>query len=473
MKGPLSTTLSGHFHAALAILALAAGFALPARGQSPVAWELMPYRVRAVVAFDPAAPELTSQARQHLLNGLESAAAGALGAVWELSVAEAEPSLRLTLLRGLESLTLDDVPSALLSEVFDKTLLLVVKSDVAGVRIETREVDIATRQLGVVESRLVFQFELLGDEVFAALRAAFEPLARVDKVDGDTVELSIRAGALPSPDAAPLIAVGKVFQPVVRRTTRKGPQIAAVPWTFLTVKSIKEGRASCRVQTGLRSPVSGRSGRLDSLAIGVEASERPTRLELVSRDKPPKRLSGYEVLSYLPPEKATTLVGRTDISGGLDLALDSPAVHMLLVRHGTVILARLPILPGLSPTLVAELSDDDPRLEAEGFVTGWQEGFVDLLARRQVLATQVRAGISAGKLDEARKLLDELKYLVQPEQLALDLRMRRQKLAPADAQTSAHIDRLFSDTQEAVKRFLDVRDVAELEKEWAAAKAVK
>jgi hypothetical protein len=135
-------------------------------------------------------------------------------------------------------------------------------------------------------------------------------------------------------------------------------------------------------------------------------------------------------------------------------------------------LARLPLLPGTAPSLTAAILDDDRRLEVEGLITGLQERFVDLLARRQALAARVRARIDADKLDEAKTLLEELRLLDTVQgRIYEQLPLQRRAIVAPDPQVQRKIDKLFDDTQQVVMRFLASGEVEQLERDLNEAKA--
>jgi hypothetical protein len=79
------------------------------------------------------------------------------------------------------------------------------------------------------------------------------------------------------------------------------------------------------------------------------------------------------------------------------------------VKNGETLLARLPVVVGLSPVVTAEVPDDSRRLQAEGLLKGLQSEVVDVVASRQVAAARVRMRIDERKLDLAKEMLEELR----------------------------------------------------------------
>ena len=128
---------------------------------------------------------------------------------------------------------------------------------------------------------------------------------------------------------------------------------------------------------------------------------------------------------------------------------------MLLIRNGSEPLARLPIVPGLEPELIAVVANDDRRLEAEGLITGLQEAMVDLVTRRTVLIARAGARIEAGKLDEAADLIETLRNLPAGPQFAGTLAAEKKNIYSSDPAVQAKIDALFGDTQKLLRKYLD------------------
>ena len=114
--------------------------------------------------------------------------------------------------------------------------------------------------------------------------------------------------------------------------------------------------------------------------------------------------------------------------------------------------------------------DDRLRLEAEGFVRGLQGNLVDRVVEREILVARIRRRIKAGKIDEARSLLAELRSLRLPSHLAMDLANARQELIiKANARTQAKINDVFADTEKQLREYEDARDVEQLTVELNAA----
>ena len=456
----------------------------PAVGQS--VWELTPYRIELLVAFEPA-PELTPRLQAGLIADLADRAETLVGAAWNLTAAPAPPELQPALSRAIESVTLDALPQELLGS--DKVMLLAVSTTADGCRVTARELDVATRLFSAPVSRPVRQLGKLRDAALEAIFQAFAPLALVESVDQQQVALRLKAASLPLRDRQLMpIEPGDVFLPVIRyhdrqgnlRKDRQGNVIPPkpIPWTFCTVRQVTPTQLDCRLQTGLRSPLSGRRrGRARQLALAVVPPGRPSSLVLRSRDESKRPLAGYEVLAR-PPNSETASsssavpLGRTDRQGRITVPPGESPLRVLLVRSGSELLARLPMVPGLQTEYTAEVADDDRRLEAEGSVSGLRERLVDLITRREVLFARTRARIKAGKLDEAEKLIEQLQRLQKSEyELGRILALKRRGTRADDPHVQRKIDALFDDTRKLLQKYLAPRLLERLREDLRAARA--
>ncbi|OHB66747.1 MAG: hypothetical protein A2V70_09975 [Planctomycetes bacterium RBG_13_63_9] len=476
----------------------------PAAAQS--VWELTPYRIHVVVAVAPV-PELTPRLQTELLGSLVTRTDALIGASWNLTAAPAPRKLQPALLRAIGELSMRSLPTGSLeqrkaandgqksrapeepldsdaeaiaryltaltlrrpptSPEYDKLILLAVVPDRGGCRVTARELDVRTRTWSLPVSRQVPQLAKLRDAALDALMAAFAPLARIDDVEGNRVVLRLKAAALPVRDDEQLTLVkpGDVFQPIIRYDERDGQPrgILPVPWTFCTVEEVGPEKLDCRVYSGLRSPLSARRrGRVQQLALAVVAPRKPSTLRLVAQSDPKRALAGYEVFGRDPDSKTATLLGRTDRRGRITVPPGKGPLCILLVRNGNELLARLPIVPGAEEEIVAEIADDDERLEAEGFITGLQEELVDLVTQREVLIARIRARIEAGEFDEAAEVVDQLRRLPSESEFDRILAEQQKRIRSANPAAQAKINALFGDTRKLVGKHLDPAVVEDL-----------
>ncbi|MBI2823162.1 MAG: hypothetical protein HYX69_00570 [Planctomycetia bacterium] len=441
----------------------------PARAADAL-FELTPYRVRALVAVAPDAM-LDGASPAELLPALDARAASIVGGYWTFGASEAPTPLAETMLAAFDQITPEEVLQALGEEGCDKAFLVRIASADEEFSVVVREFDVRTQLFGTPVAQMVLHQTRLTDAVFRMILQAFAPLAVVEDLADDKgrVTLRLRAAALPPRDASLVFATpGTIFRPVIRANERTGKprRIQAPDWTFLTAESVEGPLVKARMVTGVGNPLSSRRrGRTEQLALAVRPPEGSTMLELRAPGNEGRPLAGYQVYSHPADSKETMLLGATDYAGEARIDPGDGGVRVLLIKSGSAVVARLPILPGLVPTMTARVSDDDRRLQAEGFITGFQEQFVDLIARRQVLMARVRARIKAGKKEEAKELFDQLRRLATQQDLSRTLLVERQRLISSDPRARQRIDKLFDDTQAVINRFLDSSQLDQLERE--------
>ncbi len=153
-----------------------------------------------------------------------------------------------------------------------------------------------------------------------------------------------------------------------------------------------------------------------------------------------------------------------DVSGKA-IPLRQPLVQ-LYVKSGDVTLARLPVVPGISPLEKADLSDDSRRLEAEAFMRGFQGEILDLIGLRALLSTRINRLVAQNKMKEAEKALNELRALKDYSGMVEGLDKLQRKVldesnGPISLGAKSRIDRLFQSTREMMQKFLQndlVRD---------------
>ena len=446
----------------LALLIILAAIA-PAAGQS--VWELTPYRIQIVIAAGDS-PELTPRLMTDLGADLVSRADGLIGAAWDVSIHNPEPQLARDILDHPDAVTLESIPQELLE--FDKVILLAIVPRYSEYHVTARELDVRTRTFSTPIQLLASQTRALGRTTFAAVLRAFAPLTQIIPPEGDKEEITLRlrASGFPARDAAyrPVVP-GSLFRPIIRYDDRQGKpkRITVVPWTFLHVKDVSATGVKCEVHSGIRSPLGGRRrGRVSQLALAVIDPHQPTRLLLKSRNDPDRPLVGYDVYSQLPGSKDTQLLARTDRRGGVTVEPSDSVLRTLYIKHGGALLARLPIVPGISSQLELPIADDDLRLEAEGFIAGVQQELMDIVSRRAMLYARAQSRLKAGKLDEANSLIQELRILGNRDNLAAALVRQKNKSYSKDAAIQRKIETMFDETRKLLFDFVDPKQADEL-----------
>jgi len=441
------------------------------RASAQSVWELTPYRIQLVVAVSPTAGASGTRAAD-LRRSLCVRAETVVGARWDVTTVEPSPRLHHRMCGDLESVRFEDLPEG--TDKFDKVFLVAIVSRGGGQEVHAREVDVRTRIFSPIVRLPVWQTAKVRDTAFRAMLDVFTPLAQIISTTAKEVTLRLRAGGLPVRDLSlPSVRPGDVFQPMMRYSDREGQfrKTIVIPWTFLVVDKYDPKDFRCALYSALLSPMSGRRrGRVESLALAVRPAGRTTRILLRGRVEPKPLLAGYQVYEQQLGGKKTKPLGRTDIDGGIDIGPGEHPLRLVLVRSGKALLARLPVVPGLAPELIAEIRDDDQRLEAEGFNTAVQLDLIDMVTRQQILIARARDLLKAGEVDEAAKLVDELQAMPAEDTLMLDLNNRQGKIRVEDKWTQKKVDELFDETRALLKKHLSSEPVRQLAREVAAAR---
>jgi hypothetical protein len=170
-------------------------------------------------------------------------------------------------------------------------------------------------------------------------------------------------------------------------------------------------------------------------------------------------LVGFAVYAYGPDSPETVLLGRTDRMGQITVPPGDDPLRILLVKNGTALVAKLPLVPGFLDQLEAVVPDDRTRLRVEAEITGIQEALVDFVAEREILMARAERRIEQGEIDEARGHVDELARLSTDQNFRFRLRQLRQGVASDDPRTRQRIEQLIDDTQQLVDEYLDSQRV--------------
>lgn len=355
----------------------------------------------------------------------------------------------------------------------DKLLVASVTAAAGGWRVRARELDVRARRWTAVWEAEAPDVATVPSVVVAGLHASFLPVVRIDYAQDKTIMTRLRAGALAVRGDEPVV-VGEdsLLRPWVRHNDRYGEPrpplgVQPIPFSFLMVKKRDVSRLECEPHTGVRFPITGRnSARTERFALAVRATGESTMVRLRTNEKPPQPLSGYDVFAKDPKSEKVELIGRTDWRGTMELPkqADSP-LRVVYVKNGGSLLARLPTVPGHEAEMVVDLTPDDKRLQAEGFVAGVQAVLTDLVAQRELYAKRIRSRLSEGKINEAQKLLEEFKALPTRDDVQKLLDQQQPRITTSYKKVQAKIDKLFEDTRKLLYKFVDPAMGAKLEEE--------
>jgi hypothetical protein len=346
----------------------------------------------------------------------------------------------------------------------DKLVIVRLSPTSLGWNVEARELDCRARQWGPPSQRTAACLEELPLAAWDALAESFVPLGRIESVEGTGVVARLRAAGLAIRASSPaLIEKGRILQPVVRRNDRAGQPIAktgiqVLAWTLLAVESRSESLLSCKLHSGYRGALSARaSPRSERLALLVKPQFPTTTLQLRARTADQRPLSGYEVYAKRPDSEEAVHLGSSDWRGQIVLPRSDGALELLLIRNGAQLLARLPIVAGQDERLAADLMDDDGRLQAEGAVAALHSRALDLVARREILASRFRSRLKEEKYDDAQVMLDQFRRLESRADLSRSFDEMQKAVSASDRLTQQRIQKLFDDA----RRLLTVKGLSD------------
>jgi len=447
-----------------ALLVLGLMFACPSQLPAQATWEYSPYSIKVWLALDSAA-ELTPGLVQRVRQAVSERSWVVAGAAWQVELAPCPATLAAEVARHPERITVSDIQTLApdLLKQDDKLFLVGLRDELTGLAIAVRELDCRTRFWQPLVTRRVAQPGRVADEAFAALVDAFVPFGRIENAKGKEAVVRVRADGLITGEQCPArIAEQDVLVPIIRRNDRLGEPLAKgiqqASWTFLTVAGRRGTQWQCQVYSGMTSPLGGRStARTVRLALRAKPRGDATELIVQTQGDTPAPLGGYEVYSKPPEGEDAELLGVTDWRGQIAVARKPNLLQILYVRNGGQLLARLPVVAGLESSVSVQVTNDDPRLYAEGYVKGLQNRIMDLVARRELYVARFHRHLQNKELDQAKALLETFRGLENRSDLSRQLDQQVQRIKSDDRRVQAKIDKLFTDTRQLLLKFLDPR----------------
>lgn len=468
--------------------------AKPLEAKPQETWEYSPYKIRVWVATSQS-PIITARMKDEIHRTLVERADVYAQATWNVLPTAAPQRVRADMLRAIGEVTVDQVQEHwVVAESQaedrplsgDKLILVSVNVEFNGVRIRARELDCRTRYWGPTTERWVQQPERIPAEVFEALAAAFAPITRVESIENNEAVVRLRAGGLLLGQQSPIdIAIQTPLIVVNRRNDRDGEPLSGgievVPWTYFYVARREGSSLYCRLVTGLQNPLRGRTTlRTQRYGLGPRLVAESTLLQLQADNESSEPLTGYDIYSKDPALDAATeealksvdppYFGRTDWRGTVEIPKGDLPLRLIYVKNGNLLLAKLPVVPGLHAVELADVRNDGPRLLAEELVNEINSEIVELVTKRNLLAARARLRISEGKLEEARALVDELRRLPGRDELERKLQdsltrvLEELKQSP-DPRTQGKIQALFNRERDVLANFMDPALLSTLERE--------
>lgn len=148
-------------------------------------------------------------------------------------------------------------------------------------------------------------------------------------------------------------------------------------------------------------------------------------------------------------------------------------LYLYYVKSGDVLLARIPIVVGATPTVTATLPDDRRRLETEAYLKGLQSEILDLVVRRKILEARFRKAMTEGRTEAAKAVLDELKRTKSYDRVTEDLfRIQNRALhtdrGPIGPNLEKRIRSMVDGTRQLIDKWLQEDLVRKFENEFAS-----
>lgn len=428
-------------------------------------WEITPYHCRVWMAasFHPSlSPAFEAKLREQIVNVLRARH----GATWEVDVLDAPLNVKRCVQRLVPqdwaSIPWADVDQTPPAVELDKLFIVQIVPQPQHLELHIAEFDIATRQLGTRLLKTCVASDGLAWCIADTITDAFTPTAMVHRVENQQAELRVRAGELLTDRNEPAaIAQGALLQAVAIPFTPHGKvrteSIRVIPWTVLEVVESLPGRLQATIHSGYGQPLrTRRSRRLQQRATVLKVRHPHTTIQITGNRASARPLQGYEILVEGRGEPPGEVVGVSDRRGQVQILASDLPLQQIILRHGTKILSRLPLVVGYRDFAPLPLTDDNDRLELEGYVQGVMDRLIDVVAQRQLITTRVRKLIEAGNYDRARELIAQLRK-VESRSEFLDRIQRRQRMLSGDNREmqSRAVDKLFADTRALFEQYLD------------------
>ncbi|MGV3483477.1 MAG: hypothetical protein ACO1RT_03555 [Planctomycetaceae bacterium] len=360
-------------------------------------------------------------------------------------------------------------------QAHDKVFVVRVQCDTVPMQVEVVEIDCLMRHFSPVITSQALNFASLPAVIGQAIIDAFAPVVRIEDAGQKSAVGLVRAAKLVTEDHHPaLISTGEFLQPMVRKDDRNGNPIAIGPisWAYLHVTKAETARVEMTLYSGQSGGIQGRKNkRTFRVALRTRPVADSSIIRLHAQGARDEPLVGYEVYEKQLDSIDMKLVGRTDWDGRITIHKSDAAMRLLYVKNGGAVLARLPIVPGLIPMEVADLTGDDQRLRAEAYIRGTQNAIIDLIAIRQLLAARIRLRLEKGQLAEAKELVLALRSQPTYDTIANDMDKKVTQIKGRNNNEQRKIDLMFSQTREMLRTNINPKLLRDLEADVATAEA--
>lgn len=364
------------------------------------------------------------------------------------------------------------------ANAYDKIFVVRVQGKRIPNEIDVVEFDTLMRHVGPVARVQNTTPSGLPASIGRGIVKAFAPVIRIENAGQKNAVGLLRAGGLIVDEDSPAgVRTNDLFEPMTRKNDRNGKPIIIGPidWACLLVTEIEGRNIQMDYYAGRAGGLQGRKNkRTFRTALKVRTFEDSTVLRLHLQRNPNFPLIGYELYEKELKSTKMTFIGRTDWDGRLNIGRTEDPFRLLYVKNGGAVLARLPLIPGLKPQAVADLSGDDMRLQAEAYIRGVQNAIIDLVAIRELFKARIRLRLTKGQMEKAEALMIALREQPTNERLATDMGKKQaaflKALGTRNANQRRKVDEMFTTTRELLTKHINPQLVRELESDLIAAK---
>jgi len=430
-------------------------------------WEWTPYRVEIYLAVEDC-PGLSAGDAVRMAADLQSQLEYRLGASWEPRVSTISDEASRLLLPDLPALPPDDLPAEWRRlKTADKIVVVSLGTAEDGLCVSARQWDVRAERWGPLARTTAPHESAVPQAILGAIFESHVPLASIQVLEDGGVRLHRRGVALAAEQGREEAEERTpVYHVLARYEDRDGNAraVLTLPWTILLPQERDDGVGlPCEVISGVRNPLTARRrGRVELLAWGRRPPGGSTVLQLLSRDERKKPLADYDVFAQTPAEETFRWVGRTDWNGRVSITDGEGTPLVLAIKHGSRLLAKLPLVPGIVSETAVALPDDDPRLEAEAALRGIQDELVDLVIQRTVLLAKARARVAEEKWEEASDLLDQVRRLKSREVFSSEIMQLQQRIDCPEPTGRQQVDKMFNEVRRLVNQYLDPSEFEKL-----------
>lgn len=414
-----------------------------------------PYDVEVAIGFD-GTDFRSPTARSAIVLQISQGLTRMYGPMWKSNVAESDWFLPGNIDR-LERLQDGDLKGRYPATKTEKVILLAVTGTMGQFQVSCREFDARVEELSPVRSEATFNAAMLSNIACRLARDCFRPVLLYSgrAFAENDLEFFLQAGTIFPPDpTASQMMDGDVLRTFLRQMDRRNPgqvkllqrldlcyvrvtefnrEILSSDDPSIKLPEVKPDSPDVRLPSppsvtdgghvrGLLIthglvPFGGRGRNLQQIALRQRPSAPSSKVKLVLKNRPDRPLVCYRVdlvakLAVKDENAEPPVRLLTDRNGELQIAVDKGnPTYWLYVYSGSILLARVPYAPGLTPRDTLRLPDDTLRLGVEGELYLLRDQLVDMVAQKAVLMSLAKKAAAEGNaagLEQTIAQLDSL-----------------------------------------------------------------